>query len=252
MPGIADTTDRSIVTVERAIAVLEALADSPSDLGTNEIARRTGTNASSISRLLNTLAKEEMVHRVPDNGRWRLGLRLVQMGHSALSRVDLRDLARPHLVTLTETTGETATLSVPGEHTAMTVDFVQSPSSVRSVAQLGRPSVPHATSIGKVFLAYSGQLPDGPLQAYTTRTITDPDELGREVAQVRERGWAEAIQEREDDLNAIAAPVIDSRGDLVSVLGLQGPAGRFNRRAMRAAADSLLQQAAQLAAQPVR
>lgn len=250
MAEISETTDRPILTVERAIAVLDALADSPEDLGTNEIARRTGTNASSASRLLATLAGEELVRRVPDNGRWRLGLRLVQLGNAALSRVDLREVARPHLVTLTDATGETATLSVPGEHTAMTVDFVQSPSSVRSVAQIGRPSVPHATSIGKVFLAYGGRTPEEPLERYTNRTITDPDELRRELAQVHERGWAEAVREREDDLNAIAAPVLDPHGRLVAILGLQGPSGRFDRRRMRAAANQLLQHAERLFRHP--
>lgn len=250
MADISETTDRPIATVARAIAVLDALADSPDDLGTNEIARRTGTNASSVSRLLATLADEELVRRVPDNGRWRLGLRLVQLGNAALSRVDLRDVARPHLVTLTEATGETATLSVPGEQTAMTVDFVQSPSSVRSVAQIGRPSVSHATSIGKVFLAYSDHPPEKPLQAYTARTITDPEELARELTHVRERGWAEAVREREDDLNAVAAPVFDPPGRLVAILGLQGPSERFDRRAMRAATNHLLQHAGRLFLRP--
>ena len=70
-------------------------------------------------------------------------------------------------------TGETATLSAPGEHDAVTVDFVQSSSSVQSVAQLGRPSVGHATATGKVMLAFGDvELPPGPLAAYTPRTIT--------------------------------------------------------------------------------
>lgn len=175
MADILETTDRPILTVERAIAVLDALADSPTDLGTLEIARRTGINASSASRLLATWPGTELVRRAPDSGRYRLGLRLVQLGNAALSRADLRDVARPHLAALAEVTGETTTLSVPGEHTAMTVDFVQSPSSVRSVAQIGRPSIPHATSIGKVFLAYgegAGHAGDEPLHAYTRGTIT--------------------------------------------------------------------------------
>lgn len=246
MPNAGQPTERLMSTVERAVAILVVLAESPGDLGTNEVARRTGINASSASRLLATMAKDELVRRVSDTGRYRLGPRLIQLGNAALGRVDLREVARPHLVALTEATGETATLSVPGEQTPMTVDFVQSPSSVRSVAEVGRPSVPHATAIGKVFLAYGGTFPSDPLHPYTPATVTDRAELAREVARVRESGWAEAVQEREGDLSAVAAPVLDGRGELLVILGVQGPVGRFDRRAMRAAVNLLLEHAEQL------
>jgi DNA-binding IclR family transcriptional regulator len=242
------TTERLIAGVERAVAVLAALADGPGDLGTNEIARRTGVNPSTVSRLLATLARNGLVHKVPGSGRYRLGLRLVQFGNVALARVDLRETARPSLIALVQATGETATLSVPGGDTAVTVDFVQSPSTVRSVAEIGRPSVPHATATGKVYLAHGGAAAPGPLRAYTERTITDPAELAVEVAAVRERGWAQACGERERDLHAVAVPVLDARGGLVAVLGVQGPAGRFDTAAMEAAVDRLLERAAVLAA----
>ena len=241
-----ETTARALSTVERALAVLRVLADSPRDLGNNEIARSVGTNPSTVSRLLATLAQDELVHRAPDSGRFRLGPRLVELGNAALAKVDLRQQARPHLVRLTEATGETATLSVPGEQTTITLDFVQSPSTVRSVAVVGRRSVTHATATGKVFLAYGGAMPTGPLTAYTRRTITDRRDLAAEVARTAERGWGQAIGERESDLNAVAAPVFDASGTLVAVLGLQGPAARFGPRAMGTAADQLVTHAAQL------
>jgi len=241
------TTNRPVATVRRAVDVLMVLAGAPGDLGTNEVARRTGINSSTASRLLATLTDAELVHRTPDSGRFRLGPRLVELGNAALARVDLRQLGRPHLLALTEATGETATLSVPNADSTVTVDFVQSPSSVRSVAEVGRPSVPHATATGKVFLAHAGTLPTGRLRAYTQNTITDTKTLAAEVARTRERGWAEAVGEREADLNALAAPVL-AGGRLVGVLGLQGPAGRFDGEAMRLAVDQLVSHADQLSA----
>lgn len=234
------TGNRPVATVERAVAVLHALADSAGDLGNNEISRRTSINASTVSRLLATLAQDELVTRVAESGRFRLGPRLVELGNAALARVDIRQLCHPRLEALTKATGETATLSVPYEEGMITVDFVQSPSSVRSVAQVGRPGIHHATATGKVFLAYAGSLPTGPLPSYTRRTITDPSALAAEVATIRERGWAQAVGEREDELNAIAAPVIGAGGSLTAVLGLQGPAGRFGPKAMRTAVGVLL------------
>ena len=84
--------NRPVATVERAVAILRELADAPEDLGNNELARRTGVNPSTVSRLLATLADAGLVRRAPDSGRFRLGPRLVELGIAALARVDLRQL----------------------------------------------------------------------------------------------------------------------------------------------------------------
>ena len=197
---------RRIGAAERAIAVLDTLADA-GELGTNEIARRTGMTPSTVSRQLGTLAASGLVERVATSGRYRLGLRIVHLANALLARLDVREVARPHLVALVEATGETATLSVPGDQDAITVDFVPGSHHVQPASRLGRPSIAHATSAGKVMLAFSGrELPDTPLRAYTPSTITDPRALAAEIARVRERGYATAVGEREPDLAAVAAP----------------------------------------------
>jgi DNA-binding IclR family transcriptional regulator len=232
---------RHVAAVERSLRVLEELASAGGELGTNELARRTGVNASSVSRLLATLSSRGYVEHVEDTGRYRLGLRLLQLGNVVLAGLDLREVARPHLLELVGETGETATLSVPGEQDAVTVDFVQSSSSVQSVARLGRPSVAHATAAGKVLLAFGDvPLPSNRLQRFTPRTITDPRKLAAAVERAREQGWAEAAGERERDLNAIAAPVLGAEGRLAGIVGLQGPEGRFDREARRDAVEPLL------------
>ncbi|HEX4249983.1 MAG TPA: IclR family transcriptional regulator [Pseudonocardia sp.] len=238
---------RQVGAVQRAVDVLDALAEARTELGTNEIARRTGINVSSISRLLSTLASAGLVQHVPSSGRYRLGVRILQLAGAARDSLDIRTVSRPYLEELTELTGETSTLSLPGEHDLLTVDFVQSPRSVRSVAEIGRNSVAHATAAGKVFLAWGGRLPDGDLTAYTEQTIVDRSALATEIAKVAERGWAQAVGEREEDLNAVAAPVLDTAGRLRAVVGVQGPALRFRPRAMRAAVDPLVERAAQIA-----
>ena len=173
---------RHVAAVERAIAVLEALADG--ELGTNEIARRTGLNASTASRQLATLVEGGLVEHRADTGRYRLGLRLVELGNAALGRLDLRELARPHLRVLAAATRETVTLSVPGERDAYTVDFVQSSQSVRSVAQLGRPSIGHATAAGKVVLAF------GSVRRRWSSGLHAADDHGRRCARPGARAGA--------------------------------------------------------------
>ena len=236
---------RRVAAVSRALAVMDALA-AGGELGTNEIARRTGVNASTVSRLLATLASSGYVDQAA-NGRYRLGIRFVQLGNAVVDRLDLRELARPELERLVERVGETATLSVGGGHEAVTVDFVQSPSSVQGVAQLGRPSVAHATATGKVLLAFGSiGLPPGALRRFTARTIADPRALARDIERVRARGWADAVGEREDDLAGIAAPVRGSRGELAAIVGLQGPTVRLDARARAKALAPLLRAASVL------
>jgi len=235
---------RHVAAVQRAIAILEALAAAKSEVGTNELARLTGINVSSISRILATLASGGLVEHVTSTGRYRLGIAVVRLANAVHDATDVRSLARPHLEQLAKQTGETVTLSVPGEHEAITLDFVQSPLSVRSVAEVGRTSAAHATAVGKVFLAHGGVLRGGgPLNAFTARTITDRAALEAEVARIGERGWAQALGEREEDLNAIAAPVLDRTGKLVAILGVQGPAVRFSPPVMRSAVELVKERA---------
>ena len=224
---------------------MDALA-AAGELGTNELARRTGVNASTVSRLLATLAADGYVDRSA-NGRYRLGIRLVQLGNAVIDQLDLRELAQPVLEELVSRVGETATLSVSGEHEAITVDFARSPSSVQGVAQIGRPSVAHATATGKVMLAFGhATLPTGPLRRYTSRTIADARVLARVIEKVRTAGWADAVGEREEDLAALAAPVRGSRGELAAIVGVQGPAARLDGVARAAALEPLLAAAAEL------
>ena len=237
---------RQVAAVQRAIAILGELAAARGELGTNEIARRTGINVSTISRILATLVSGGLVEHVTATGRYRLGVGVIRLANAAGERLDVRSLARPHLEDITGRVQETSTLSVPGGHEAVTLDYVQSPLSVRSVAEVGRPSAAHATAVGKVFLAHGGTVPAGPLTAFTERTIVDHDVLRVELERVRERGWGQALGEREEDLNAVAVPVLDPAGKLVAILGVQGPAVRFSPRVRRSAVELLMERAEQI------
>jgi IclR family acetate operon transcriptional repressor len=236
---------RSVGSVARAAQLLDVLAASDAGVGVNELARRIGVNASTASRLLATLQEAGLVTRT-EGGPYRLGLKLVTLSERVLAGLDVRGLARPLLARLAGETGETATLSLPGEGEAITVDFVPSPSSVVSMARVGRPSVPHATAAGKVMLAFTGTSARGPLTAFTERTITDPAVLNAELAGVLERGWAEAVGEREPDLAALAAPVFGRGGALAAILGVQGPVSRLPGPTRRALREPLLAAASTL------
>ncbi len=166
-----------------------------------------------------------------------------------LARLDVRAIARPYLESLVAAVGETATLSVAGDPDAVTVDFVAAEHYVRGVAQLGRPSIAHATAAGKVMLAFGEREPQASLRAYTERTIVDPAKLAAGLEKIRALGWAGAYEEREVGLNAIAAPVFSDDGSLAAILALQGPVARFGRNTARAALPQLLAAAGEISAE---
>ena len=235
--------------MERALRVLDAFPEMGGDAGTNELARATGINPSTVSRILATLVAAGYAEHQPATGRYRLGPQVLRLSTHALGGVDLRTAARSHLHDLVDATGETATLSVPGDRDAVTIDFVLSRASVASVARVGRPSIAHATATGKVMLAFATEeLPGPPLVAYTAHTITDTARLEEEVTTVRRIGHAHASGEREPDLNAVAVPVFGGPGELIAILGVQGPESRFRVRAQDAAVPLLRSHALALSA----
>jgi DNA-binding IclR family transcriptional regulator len=232
-----------IASTQRSLEILDVLAEG-GPLGTNEIARRAGTTASTVSRQLGTLVAARLVERMPESGRYQLGIRLVELANAVLARLDVRATARPHLEALVAEVGETATLSVPGEPDAITVDLVRTHHYVQGATQLGRPSIAHATAAGKVMLAFTGRLPKPPLRPCTDATITGLPALVLELERIRRRGWADAFEEREAGLNAVAAPVFASDSVLAGIVALQGPVPRFGRADARRALPVLREHAA--------
>lgn len=242
---------RTLQSVDKALALLWAFEGTQAELGVVELGRKTGINASTVSRLLASLVAGTLVEYNEDSGRYRLGLGLVRLASVVTGRLDLRATARPHLDALVEGTRETASLSVFGGEQAVTVDFVPSPRAVASVVQLGRPSLVHCTSVGKLLLAFQSESVReralaAPLTRFTPRTIVKPSLLRAELAHIREQGYASAEEEREPELNAIAAPIFGAQGHVVAALGLQGPAHRFDGTAMLRALPALRREAAAL------
>jgi DNA-binding IclR family transcriptional regulator len=248
MARTGQPSTRDVEATVRAVAILGALADG-GEQGTTGLARRTGISASTVSRQLGTLVRVGLVEHAADTGRYRLGVGVLRLASAVLGRLDVRDVARPHLEQLVDEVGETATLSIPGDRDAITVDFVPTDRYLQGVTRLGRPSVGHASSAGKVLLAFGGvPLPRGRLRRYAPRTITDPARLAKEIETVRTQGWAMAIEEREPGLSAIAAPVWGPGGTLVAIVALQGPSSRFDRAAIERARPLLLTCAATISA----
>ena len=202
-------------TVRNAARLLKVFRSREADLGVSELARRLGLGKSTVHRLLTTLAAEGLIEQNPRTGGYRLGIVMFELGEAVRVHMDLHAAAAPVLGELRAQTGESSQVGVLDGHEVVYVDRLESTHSLRLFTETGRRVPVHCTSSGKVLLAYLPEarrhavLRAAPLTALTPHTITDPERLAAELARVRRRGWAEAINEREIGVASIAAPVRD-------------------------------------------
>ncbi len=225
----------SIAAVHHAARLLAAFAPADRELGVTELARRLGLAKSTVHRLLTTLTREGLVERATDRGHYRLGLRLYELGARVPSRADLHLVAVGAVDELLSRTGESVHIAVLDGLDIVVVERRETLATLRLANRLGCRHPAHATSAGKVLLAYlplaerSALLDRQALVAATPYTITDRARLEEELAKVRSRGWAESAREHQIGLASLAAPIRDARGRVVAAVGIAGPAAQFGR-----------------------
>lgn len=231
-----------VESADRVLRVLEAFDPGERDVSLGELADRVGLPKSSVHRLLATLVVHHFVERDPETRRYRLGIRLFELGSAAIHERGLHSTAHPALEQLSASTGETCHLAVLSGMEAVYVYKLDGPSSIIMSSRVGGRAPCHATSIGKVLTAWAGEdlfriLRSRPLRPYTTHTITTVKAFEAELARVREQGYALDLEEFEEGLRCIAAPVRDHSTRVVAALGIAGPRRRFEDDQL----DSLVQ-----------
>lgn len=220
----------TVQSIDRAFAVLRSLTSGPA--GVTQLAEQVELPKSTVSRLLSTLEELGVVEQITAGGNYRIGPGLIEIATAVMPGRSLVAGARPHLVELARRTGEAAGLSVPDGRMAHYVDQADSDNQVQVRDWTGERIVMHAVSSGLVFLAWAepafvDAYLKGPLQAFTSRTITDPASLRRRLAEIREAGFAWVFEEFSDGANSVAAPIRNQRGDVIAAIHSHGPAHRF-------------------------
>lgn len=218
-------------SAERVVRVLDLLGSASEGLTVSEVARELSVHRSTASRLLGTLDTSRIVERDERSARYRLGARIVGLAASAVARLPVVSQARPELEHLSETSSETANLSILDGTHVVYVDQVTPAQTVVMASWVGRRSPAHASSSGKAMLAFGDAagreaLLGGKLEAITPRTVTDPEKLRAILDQTRRRGYAVSTGELEEGLVTLAAPVI-VEGRAVAAVSLSGPSFRI-------------------------
>lgn len=238
-----------INSVDHAFRLLALLASSVQALTVSALAEQLGLPRPTIYRLLATLQEHQVVVR--DGTRYRLTLRLLELGKSVLEASKIQELCLPFLEALMHETGETTHFVLLDGSRAGYVAKVDSTHPIRMASRVGWRGPLHATAAGKVLLAWSepallSLVCAGGLESYTGATVTDPALLAEQIAAVRSQGYAVDNGELIEGLVCLAAPVL-SGTRLAGAVSVSGPSSRM--REVDVMSRSLRRTAAAIAAQ---
>ena len=243
-----DPKSYNVRAVERAVQILSSFDNEHAEQGVSEIAQTTGLHKATAHRIIMTLFNSGFLERTADGEKFRLGLRMVELGLGALHHLDVRRAAHPYMQKLVDDFQEICTLGVFDRGQVLFVEVVHSERSLTIAARVGRHLPAHCTSGGKVLLAF---LPPAvvepvlkaPLASYTENTITSPARLREELEVVRQRGYALDNEEFEAGICAVAAPIRDIEGNVIAHMSMPGPTSRLTPERIPEIAQALMEAA---------
>src|SRR5579875_115140 len=232
-------------TIDRGADLLVRVLESEEPLALSELASAAGLPKSTASRLLSALERRGLVEQEGERGRLRPGPAILRVAERGMLERNLVETARPTLAALSEQSGETINLAVPGPSGVEHILQVDGRHFLGAGQWVGRTVDYHCSANGKVFLALSRALaPAGAraLTMHTPATITDPAKLRAELERVRAQGYATAVDELELGLAAAAAPVRGASGQVVAAISVTGPTVRMTPTRIRELCALLVQE----------
>lgn len=235
--GDSSQPSGSAKALVKGLRLVGLIADNPGGLRLAEITDRGDVAKGTAIRLLETLVDAELL-RVDAAGVYRLGPTCAIWGSTFLGNLQLREQAGDLLDRLTERTGETCHLGLPDGVRVLYVARAESPHSIRMVSRTGSTNPLYSTGLGKAILAWSDPATvdaviAAGLEPHTPTTITDPDELRREIGRIRRRGYSIDNVENEDGVRCVGAPVFDHEARVAGGLSVAGPTTRMTAERLR-------------------
>lgn len=231
--------------MERAMQVLDCFDDEHPERGVTEIAELVGLHKATTHRIIVSLMNGGFLEKAPDGERYRLGLRLAELGMAAMRTLDFRREAVPHMKALVDRFEETCDLSVFDRSEVFYVEVLQGKHVLTIAARVGQRLPAHCTASGKTFLAFMPEaearaILKEPLTRYTQWTITSAEEILAQLEEVRARGYGYDDQEFELGIRAVAAPIRNRDGRVIAVISMPGPTSRMTPERIQEIADGLL------------
>jgi DNA-binding IclR family transcriptional regulator len=216
-------------SIDRAGEMLAHLLASDGPMSLRDLAEAADLPKSTASRLLTALERHGLVHQAGQRGKLEPGPAILRFAHRGGVERHLLELAQPALEALSEACRETVNLAVPAPQGVDHLAQVDGRHFLGAGQWVGRRTDFHCTANGKVFLAFgAAELPPGELARLTDATVVTRAELHRQLEAVRRDGYAMAIDELEDGLSAMAAPVRGPAGPVIAALSISGPTLRLS------------------------
>jgi len=218
-------------SLHRAFAILQTVAANSTGARVSAIAAHVRLPKSTVSRMLGTLESLKAVERTAEGDEFVIGSGLMALANGAPYSRNLAAIARPHMLELAERTGEAVALCLAEGDQMLVSDLIQTRYRIKVEDVTGERFPLHATSPGKVLLAFQSDKAiraylRRPLARYTPHTITDPDTLKKQLTKIRDAGLAWVFEEL-DNIAGASAPIHDETGQVVAAINLYGPAFRF-------------------------
>ena len=247
-----DTPVYNVPAVDRAASIMLMLGTEKREMTLAEIASATGYHKSSVHKILITLCRHGFLERNEATKQYSLGIEFVRCGQAALSNLHIHNSAKSLLQELSDYSGETANLAVLRGTQMVIVDVVESAVELRVSPPVGTMDSVINKSNGKAVLAW---LPGNTVNAIikreglperTKRSITNAKQYLKELAAVREQGYATDFEEFQEGISAVSAPIFDKEGRIFATVSIVGPAFRITKEKMRLYGKKCAEAAAQL------
>ena len=225
---------KSFVSLEKGLDILCSFDFDHQELSAQEISKKLHIPLSSTYKYLDLLSKKGFLAKHPDTKKYFLGLTIFRMGNIFVNGLKLVDVAIPHMKSLSEMSGETVLLTVINGLKAMCIEKIETSRLIKLSLERGSRRPLNAAASSKILLAYQdnsfidAMLENGNLTGLTEHTITDPDQLRKELKIIREQGFAFSDSEADLGAKAVAAPVLDHKGRVAAGLTIAGPGERIN------------------------
>jgi len=228
-----DKSNYIIQSVAHALDVLEEFRGETDELGVTELSKKLKLHKNNVFRILATLQSRNYIEQNKTNDNYRLGIKCLELGQTFIHQRGLLKQAQPILHELAESTGETSYISILRGTEVIYLDSVETSSTVRVISRVGLHMPIHATAAGKALVAFDSDEElqkrfAGEIPRFTKNTKIVREELMKEFAAVRDREYATDLEEFEEGLRCIAAPVRDYTRKVVGAISVSGPANRLS------------------------